>query len=195
MPGYFSGSVKDQPLKAYVLGATVFVVVLVSVVMIRYPSMPMGRQAYNMSVALELIEELTPLLAEDDRFEEITLSTYTAQGGCLYVRGSVENLRSAYDLRLVVDSLAPSVPVMYSVSIWPNEDVSDHIFNLKRLIWEDERFHDLYIHIDYGTDTCLAVEGEVDNEFSAQLLRELVETNNPGLRIEYRFTVRASQTD
>ncbi|QDU71616.1 hypothetical protein [Mucisphaera calidilacus] len=145
-----------------------------------------GSQTWNLRVAKQHAQQLTPMLAEDERFASVYIGEYTGLGGVLSVAGCVPDHRAAYDLRLLVESVDLYVPVYYSVRVfYDNYDFYHLMDALHDALHEDERFQELQFDIDDSWILTIRLHARVPDEQAAIDLRELVEQTQLGVPIEY----------
>ena len=61
---------------------------------------PVAKQSQNLIIADQFIEqELSPLVAKNDKFENIQLGHYTGNGGCIWILGGVETQKDLVELK------------------------------------------------------------------------------------------------
>jgi hypothetical protein len=97
----------------------IIVAVLVVATAIYYPFSPGGRQSRNLRLAARHIETLQPHFDADPRFAEVSLSSYTGEGGSIMVGGEVATQADADAAELLVRRSNPPCPVVFRVRVYP----------------------------------------------------------------------------
>ncbi len=97
----------------------ILIAVLVVATAIYYPFSPGGRQSRNMKLAEQHIVSLKPQFAADPRFAELTLVSFTGEGGSLLVHGEVAMQADADAANALIKASNPPCPVAFRVRVRP----------------------------------------------------------------------------
>ena len=99
----------------------VLAIVGIALVLITRYFGPAARQADNLALARAHAAQLQPQVRGDARFANISLGANTGDGGSLWVYGSITTEQQSNDLRRLVESSHPPVPVRYDLRMVPSE--------------------------------------------------------------------------
>jgi hypothetical protein len=85
------------------------------------PLTPYGQQMHHMAEAERHLLSIHAKIAGDKRFAEVTLFSCTGLDGSIGVGGCVPDEQGSEELRRLVGSTSPPVPVWWQVQVMPKE--------------------------------------------------------------------------